>query len=118
MEHVTLSVPSAADFRGVVRLVVGGLGSRCGLSFEQVDDLQIAVEAVLNSQPMSAEELELDASIDDHLRVRLGPFDEGAGGSSSERMLRVLVPDVRIVALGGRAWVELAVPLAEGNGRP
>jgi len=114
MEHVTLSVPAASGFRGVVSLVIGGIGSRCGLSFEQVDDLQIAVEAALNSHPMTAEEVELDASIDDHLRIRVGPF-EGSGSSSSERMLRVLVPDVRIVALGGRTWIELDVPLT-GNG--
>ena len=110
MEHVTLSVPAAPEFRGVVRLVVGGIASRCGLSFEHVDDLQMAVDALLNSQRTATEELELDASIGECLRLRVGPFDD-RGGDSSQRVLRALVPGVQTVALGGHEWIELALPL-------
>jgi hypothetical protein len=38
VEHVAVKVPSDAAFRSVVRLVVGGIASRCDLPFERVDD--------------------------------------------------------------------------------
>jgi hypothetical protein len=116
MEHVKLTVPAATDFRGVVRLVIGGLASRCGLTFEQVDDLQIAVDALLNSRTPVAETIAVDASIGDELRLRIGAFQPRDGNVSSERVLSALVPETRAIHLDGHEWVELALPLGSPAG--
>ena len=47
MDTITLTIPAERRFLGVVNLVLGGLGSRLDLSFERVDDLQLAVDSVL-----------------------------------------------------------------------
>ena len=47
---VQLSVPSDARWLTVVRLTVSGVASRCGASYDEVDDLKVAVsEACTNA---------------------------------------------------------------------
>jgi hypothetical protein len=115
-EHVKLTVPAATDFRAVVRLVVGGIASRCGLTFEQVDDLQIAVDALLNSRTPAAESIALDASIGDELCLRIGGFLPREGRPSAHRLLNALVAETRVVELEGHEWIELALPLPTLDG--
>jgi anti-sigma regulatory factor (Ser/Thr protein kinase) len=43
---ITLTLPGDGRFVGVARMVVGGLASRLDLSYERLDDLQLAVETV------------------------------------------------------------------------
>ena len=111
MEHVVVTVPAARTFRGVLRLVVGGIGSRCGLPFDDVDELQLAVAAILDSHEAAGKTVELDAAIGvEELVVAIGPFlatDDTAG----QRVTRVLVDRVRTIDRGERTWVELAVAM-------
>ena len=46
-DQVRLTLPAEEDFRQVAHLVVGGLGVRLDLTFEDLDDLQVALEALL-----------------------------------------------------------------------
>jgi hypothetical protein len=45
-DEIRLVLPAEEDFRPVAHLVVGGLGARHDLTFEDLDDLQVAVEAL------------------------------------------------------------------------
>lgn len=109
MEHVAVTVPAGEAFRGVIRLVVGGIGSRCGLSFDHVDELQLAVDALLDHREAADEMVELDAAVgDDELVLVIGPFlrvDDTAG----QRVTTALVDRARVIDRDGHEWVELAL---------
>ncbi len=118
VEHIVVKVPTARAFRPVLRLVVGGVGSRCGLPFERVDELQAAIGAVLDQRVAAGATIELEAAIGEaELVVALGPFvvaDDRAG----RRVTAVLVDRVGTVDRDGHEWVELAVamPIASRAG--
>jgi hypothetical protein len=46
-DAITLTLPHAKPYHGVARLVVGGLAARLALSYENLEDLQLALESVL-----------------------------------------------------------------------
>ncbi|TML49720.1 MAG: hypothetical protein E6G20_01355 [Actinobacteria bacterium] len=71
---VELELPASAPYHAVGRLVVGGVAHRAGIQVEAIEDLQLAVEALLCRRPVTPSlTLELTES-ELELRVRLGPF--------------------------------------------
>ena len=46
-ERIDLEAPLSGDFRAVVRLIIGGIAERVDFAFEEIDDLQLAVERLL-----------------------------------------------------------------------
>ena len=46
-DEIRLVIPAEQDFHGVARLVLGGVAARLDLSYEQLEDLQTALEALL-----------------------------------------------------------------------
>ena len=46
-ERIDLEAPLSGDFQAVVRLIVGGIAERVDFAFEEIDDLQLAVERLL-----------------------------------------------------------------------
>ena len=73
---ITLETPVDRAFHPVVRLVLGGVADRLNLGFEELDDLQLAVERLLaeagaqDSVTISVEVLERG------IRTRVGPLKE------------------------------------------
>ncbi len=109
MDRVTLSVPADAAFGTTLRLVVGGLGSRTRLSIEQVDELQLAVEAVVAQRAAAGASVRLEADVDgSELVLRLGPFVPDAD-QPARRVLAQLVQRVGVVTRDGSEWIELSV---------
>jgi hypothetical protein len=117
-DAITLTVPTERRFAAVVRLVVGGLAARLDLPYEQVDDLQLAVEAVLARELHSGDTLTLEVEVDSELvALRLGPLDQAIREQLGEeegpevlalgRLLASLVEDVRLLDRGDDVWVEL-----------
>ncbi len=75
-ELVELETPIGREWEPVVRLVLGGVGDRLGLGFEELDDLQLAVERLLaeaGSQPSVRLLIELT---EDRVRTHVGPLRE------------------------------------------
>ena len=75
-ELVELETPIGREWEPVVRLVLGGVADRLGLGFEELDDLQLAVERLLaeaGAQPSVKLVLELSA---DRVRAHVGPLRE------------------------------------------
>jgi anti-sigma regulatory factor (Ser/Thr protein kinase) len=77
-ELIELEAPLAGDFQAVVRLIIGGIAERVDFAFEEIDDLQLAVERLLveagevGSVTMSFE------IVGDGIRARVGPLSESA----------------------------------------
>jgi hypothetical protein len=70
--------PVARAFDPVVRLVLGGIADRIDLGFEELDDLQLAVER-LRAEAGAQETLEISFEITEQsIRTRIGPLAERA----------------------------------------
>jgi hypothetical protein len=80
-DEITLTIPREEPFHEVAHLVLGGFAARLNLSFESLDDLETALDAVLER-----------ASSNGHVTVKLC-LDEGS--------LRATVGPIRGDALRG-----------------
>jgi hypothetical protein len=110
MDTITLTVPAERRFLGVVNLVLGGLGSRLDLSFERVDDLQLAVDSVLaHGDPSPSGTLTVEVDVEEgRLIVRAGPLvDGGATDDGLKRVLVTLVSSAWPLDREGREWIQL-----------
>ena len=75
-ERIELTAPLDGDFGPVVRLIVGGIAARVDLGFEEMDDLQLAIER-LYAEAGGQERLTLAFDLNPRrVRVRLGPLRE------------------------------------------
>jgi len=109
VDRVLLSVPADPAYRAALRLLLGGLGSQSQLSYEQVNELQLAVEALLAHRTVAGESLLIEADLDSTtVELTVGPFvpEDDPGG---RRVLERLVRRAQIVLHDdGGEWVELA----------
>lgn len=77
-DTIELTTPVDRAWDPVVRLVLGGIADRIDLPFEQLDDLQLAVER-LRAEAGSQQSLKLVVELTERgVRVRLGPLRERA----------------------------------------
>jgi anti-sigma regulatory factor (Ser/Thr protein kinase) len=77
-DAIELTLPAGREWHAVARLVLGGVADRLNLPFEDLDDLQLAVERLL-VEAASQETVRLRIDVVDHgLRVGVGPLEERA----------------------------------------
>lgn len=121
---VTLQLPRDRDFRPVAHLVLGGLATRLELTYDVLDDIETALDELLERRELDTDvtvSLRLD---DDALVTTVGPF---AGRVASElrdtgeglglrRVLDTFVDDVRLSERDGAQWVELTKRVPGGVG--
>jgi hypothetical protein len=87
-DSILVEFPATEGYRGVGRLVLGGLASRFELPVDRVEDLLLAVESLL-AHGIAGETVSLSVdAADDALRVRLGPLSDG--GVTDAALARVL----------------------------
>ncbi|MGI8478285.1 MAG: hypothetical protein ACR2M2_00240 [Gaiellaceae bacterium] len=104
---ISLTIPARTEYTGVATLVLGGIGSRLDLSYERMDDLQLAVLSVLEAGGEGEVTLEVDAA-DGRVSVSLGPLAAGSGSDDAlARVLHPLVDSFESVERDGREWLEL-----------
>ena len=73
-DEITLTIPREQPFYDVAHLVLGGVAARLNLTFESIDDLQLALDAVLER---AAEDGEVTVRLrleDAAIVTRVGPF--------------------------------------------
>ena len=115
-DEIQLTLPAQEDFRHVAHLVVGGIAARRELTFEDLEDLQVAFDAVLGCREDDDEvvvSLRLD---DDHLHASIGPFtaealaqlDHDTGGLPLRRVLDTVCDAVEVNARDDGSWVDLS----------
>jgi anti-sigma regulatory factor (Ser/Thr protein kinase) len=75
-ERIDLEAPLSGDFQAVVRLIIGGIAERVDFAFEEIDDLQLAVERLLaEAGTVGSVRLSFEVGADG-IRTRVGPLNE------------------------------------------
>jgi hypothetical protein len=76
--RIDLETPLAGAFQPVIRLVIGGVGERVDFGFEEIDDLQLAVERLLAEAGREGT-VHLSFEVGEgRIRTRVGPLRERA----------------------------------------
>ena len=77
-DRIELTTPVGRAWDPVIRLVLGGIGDRLDLGFDELDDLQLAVERLL-AEARFEDRVTLSFEIlERSVRVRIGPILTGA----------------------------------------
>jgi anti-sigma regulatory factor (Ser/Thr protein kinase) len=75
-DRIDLVAPLSGDFHAVVRLIIGGIAERVDFAFEEIDDLQLAVERLLaEAGTIGSVRLSFEVGADG-IRTRVGPLSE------------------------------------------
>ena len=77
-ERIELEAPLSGDFQAVVRLIIGGIAERVDFAFEEIDDLQLAVERLLAETGQEGSVSLSFEIVDDGVRARIGPLSTSA----------------------------------------
>lgn len=100
--EIRLTLPPGRRFRPVANLVLGGIALRRELSVEALDDLQLALGALLD-RAGGADEVSVSFALDEGaITARVGPLDLAGGldgpgaGLDLRRMLAALVDAVAL----------------------
>lgn len=101
-DEITLTLPRDREFHRVAHLVLGGLALRLELTIETLEDLQLALAAILDrAGPDGAVTISMSL-VNGTLETCVGPVDlaeELAGeddGLSLRRILAAVVDDVKL----------------------
>jgi hypothetical protein len=121
-DEIRLVIPAEEDFRPIAHLVTGGLAMRLDVTYDDLDDLQVGIEALLALRDDQGD-LVVSLSADDGvLRASLGPFamdkvhaGESDGGLDLHRVLETVCDTHEVEERDGSAWVELTKRLATGG---
>jgi hypothetical protein len=122
-DEIRLVIPAEEDFRPIAHLVTGGLAMRLDVTYDDLDDLQVGIEALLALRDDSGE-LVVSLSADDGvLHASLGPFPleevqagESEGGLDLRRVLETVCDTHEIEERDGSAWVQLTKRVASPAG--
>jgi anti-sigma regulatory factor (Ser/Thr protein kinase) len=115
-DEITLTMPRDREYFSVAHLVLGGVGIRLNLTIETLEDLQLALDAILERDHEEGEvtiALKLD---DEAIETEVGPFGDGVRRELERtgkdevglsRILDTLVDDVQLEAGDDGDWVKL-----------
>jgi hypothetical protein len=77
-ERIELTTPVGRAWDAVVRMVLGGIADRLDLGFDELDDLQLAVERLLaEGDPQDPVTLSFEL-VERGVRARVGPLKDAA----------------------------------------
>jgi hypothetical protein len=114
-DEISLTLPADDAFHRVAHLVIGGLAVRLDLTYEHLEDLDLALDALLE-RSAEADEVTVRVRVSDgELRTVIGPFravradleERGEGVLSLRRILGTVCDSVEIADRDGLEWVEL-----------
>ena len=118
-DEIRLVIPAEEDFRPIAHLVTGGLAMRLDVTYDDLDDLQVGIEALLALRD-DGDDLVVSLSADGSvLRVSLGPFPpervqaaDSNGGLDLRRVLETVCDTHEVEERDDGAWVELSKQVA------
>jgi anti-sigma regulatory factor (Ser/Thr protein kinase) len=125
-DTVSLSFPRDSRYYAVARLVVGGMAAPLEMSYDALDDLQLAISSLLDHEDLALDgdgstgdvrlRLEVDES---QLVAALGSFASGSldrafersaqqgGEMGLQRLLDTIVDDVSVTGESDGEWITL-----------
>ncbi len=114
-DEITLTMPCDGEFTGVAHLVLGGLAARLELSVEHLEDLQIALDGLLERRPAVGEVTVAVAVDDGVLRAAIGPFEPASldeleredQSLGLRRILETVCDTVELEERDGSRWVQV-----------
>jgi len=107
MTTISLTLPTAPEYRGVATLVLGGIGTRLDLPYERMDELQLAVLSVLDAGVGPEISLVVDSDGAD-VTVAVGPLVDGSRADRGlTTVLDRLVDGVDEEQRDGAEWLAL-----------
>jgi hypothetical protein len=77
-DRIELTTPVGRAWDPVIRLVLGGIGDRLDLGFDELDDLQLAVERLLAEARLEDRVTLTFEILERSVRVSIGPILTGA----------------------------------------
>jgi hypothetical protein len=117
-DEITLTIPRDRALYSVAHLVLSGLGIRLNLTIEHLEDLQLAVDAVLERSREDEEHVTIAVTVSDgQLETRIGPLRDGIRAELAapegddvglRRILDALVDDVELTERDGSEWLKLS----------
>ena len=114
-DEITLRLPRGREFHRVAHLVLGGLAMRLEVTIEALEDLQIALAAVLDRTTPDREVTVSLSARDGILETRVGPVDvtdeletPAPEELNLQRVLSTVVDDVEVDG----EWVRLTKKVA------
>jgi hypothetical protein len=118
---ITLTIPREEPFHEVAHLVLGGVAARLNLTFESIDDLETALEAVLERASEDGE-VTVELRVDERAIVtRVGPFAAKALREELDReddsvsLRRILDTVLDGYELDADGWLELTKNVSGGG---
>src|SRR5690348_3391925 len=120
-DEITLTLPREPDFHRVAHLVLGGLAVRLDLTIENLEDLQLALDALLDRTEADAGDVTVRMRLHEgELETLVGPLTprlldeierEPDGELGLRRVLESTVEDVHVDG----DWVRLTKKVAVGG---
>jgi hypothetical protein len=117
-DEITLTIPRDRDFHRVAHLVLGGLAVRLDLTIENLEDLELALDTVLDrTDPAVGEVTVRMRPGDGELQAMIGPLtprlldeieSEADDGLGIRRVLESTVEDIHVDG----EWVRLTKKVA------
>jgi hypothetical protein len=123
-EEIRLVIPAEEDFRPIAHLVTGGLASRLDVTYDDLEDIQVAIEALLGLRDDEDDVTVSLAVAHGVLRAGVGPFgdgsvrelDEDRGELGLRRVLETVADSYEVEERDDGAWIELTKTLATTAG--
>jgi hypothetical protein len=119
MDEFTISIPRERAFSTVAELVLGGIAARHDVTIDVLDDLQLALDALLDHIEQDGGDGNVRVLLRvaaDQIEASLGPvgdataaeLEQDAGeGIGLRRLLETTIDDVALNDRDGEAWVQL-----------
>jgi hypothetical protein len=124
-DEITLTIPREREFLSVAHLVLGGVGVRLNLTFEILEDLQLALDAILERDKEPGDDVTIALRVGvNTIEAEVGPLRDGvrselARESGEEvglrRILDTLVDSVEVETRDGAAFVRLLKTVEGGH---
>ena len=117
MDTVTICIPREGGFRTVAGLVVGGIAARHAVTLDVLDDVQLALDSLLDRLEADEGDVTIQLRMSDGaIEVAVGPVDEATVDLLQRetdeeiglrRLLDTTVDDVSVATRDGETWIDL-----------
>jgi anti-sigma regulatory factor (Ser/Thr protein kinase) len=113
VDEISLTLPADNAFHGVAHLVLGGLAVRLDLTLEHLEDLELALDALLERTASDGDVTVRVRVLDQELKTSVGPFRsvrhelESTDQLNLARILATVCDEVEVTDRDGSEWVEL-----------